>query len=498
MVPAEPVSWYFRPDAGQKVQERKGLQFNLGVNAMRQMLARVILLALGVFSASLAARAAGPILDAADEAFLRNQAQRMVASAAMAPGQCVSKLCNETSYAIHVPGGNMGYTAFWVRDSIMMLGGDLIPAAEVEGWIRLVCGILRGPEDWHARPGVVIPAYAVPDHINFDGQASFYPGNYKTGTDQGGDPFGKYPPLDDDFYFVTAVYDHWKMTQSTRLFNSLVKIPFAQMKLSEVAEKVYDVPLADPATGLVMAGDVKTENARDWGFCDGEFKSGKLLFPSVLKYIAARQLAELFSASGQAAKAERFRDDAARFKREIPRIFFHATANPGEGWLHSATEVGNQPDVWGSAFAIWSGAVDGPTAQRVGRALVRAYREKTAVKRGCVRQLLTTDTTNHGYWERAICGQGENQNGGYWGTPTGWYIAAIHKVDPKAAADMAKEYIQFLKGNMRPDGLAQALEWFSDNGKEANPLYVATVALPYLSLKVAGLLGYQVVAHAKN
>lgn len=430
-----------------------------------------------------------PLLQASDEAFLRDQAQRIVASARLAAGQSSGKWRNTTPYTIRVPGGNMGYTAFWVRDSVMMLGGDLVPAAEVEDWIRLICGILPGPKDWQVRPGVVIPAYAVPDHINFDGKASFYPGNYESGNKQGGYPFGKYPPLDDDFYFVTAVYQHWRMTKSTALFNSVMKTSFGAMKLSELSEKVYRVPPVDPATGLVVAGDVKTENAKDWGFCDGESKSGKLLFPSVLKFIAANQLAELFSASGQTAKARSYRKDAARIKRAIPPTFFHTSPNQGEGWLHSATEVGNQPDVWGSAFAIWSSAVDGPVAAKVGRALVRAFREKTAVREGFVRQILTTDPTNHGYWQGAIPKQGGYQNGGYWGTPTGWYLAAIYKVDRKAAADMARDYIEFLKSHMRPDGMTEAWEWFGpDTGRHNNPLYVATVALPYLSMKQAGLL----------
>ncbi len=410
---------------------------------MIKLLSKAILLVLGIYFPVCGANAGPPVMEPSDEAFLRDQAQRIVASAGMRPGQCVGKWCNTTHYFIRVPGGNMGYTAFWVRDSVMMLGADLIPAAEVEDWIHLMCSALRGPNNWVVHPGAVVPAFAVPDHINFDGQASFYPGNYETGEKMGGYPFGKYPPLDDDFYFITAIYQHWKMTRNLSLFKSMVKTSFAEMPLSDVAERVYRRSPVDPSTGLLVAGDVKAENAKDWGFCDGEFKSGKLLFPSVLKFIAATQLADLFRASGQGAKAEGYKKDAAQIKRAIPQVLFHPSANPGEGWLHSATEVGNQPDVWGSALAIWSGAVDGPTAEKVGRALVRAFRDKTAVNQGCVRQILTTDRTNHGHWQSALPQHGGYQDGGYWGTPTGWYIAAIHTVDPKAATEMARDYIQF-------------------------------------------------------
>ncbi len=44
------------------------------------------------------------------------------------------------------------------------------------------------------------------------------------------------------------------------------------------------------------------------------------------------------------------------------------------------------------------------------------------------------------------------------------------------------------KGRQCPDGMAQAREWLSLDGENANPLYVATVALPYLALKQIGLV----------
>jgi hypothetical protein len=65
----------------------------------------------------------------------------------------------------------------------------------------------------------------------------------------------------------------------------------------------------------------------------------------------------------------------------------------------------------------------------------------------------------------------------------------VHTADPTAAANLAKEYILFLREHQRADGTAEAWEWFNpDTGGKSNPLYVATVALPYLSLKQAGLL----------
>jgi hypothetical protein len=450
---------------------------------------RVAIAILFAASSMLAAQGAEPVLGPADSAFLHEQARRIVASARLAPGQASGQWRNVTPYTLHVPGGNMGYPAFWVRDAVMMLGGDFISAEELEGWIRLICNTLQTRENLHVRPGVVVPVYTVPDHIEFNGQATFYPGNYETGSKQGGYPFGKYPPLDDNYYFLRVVYEYWRMTHNLRFFHSAVKTSFGKMELADLCEKVYKASPTDPRTGLVVAGDVKTENAKDWGFCDGELKSGELLFPSILRYIAAGELAELFRASGQHEKATEYQRDAAQLKSSIPKVFFHLTRNADEGWLYSATEVGNQPDVWGSAFAVWGGVVEGQVAQKVSRALVRAFQEKTAVREGCVRQILTTDPTNHGGWQGSISKLGTYQNGGYWGTPTGWYIAAMDRVDHRAAVRMANAYVRFLRDNLRSDGMAEAWEWFNpDTGRHNNPLYVATVALPYLSLKEAGLV----------
>jgi hypothetical protein len=132
-------------------------------------------------------RADEPLLQPADERFLKEQAARIVESARLAPGQVSGKWRNTTPYTIHIPGGNMGYPAYWVRDSVMMLGGSFVKASEIEEWVRLICKTLPD-RDWNVRPGVVVPAFAVPDHINFDGKPTFYPGNYETGTRQGGPP----------------------------------------------------------------------------------------------------------------------------------------------------------------------------------------------------------------------------------------------------------------------------------------------------------------------
>lgn len=443
---------------------------------------------LGFGYAYAAANKTSPILSDDDEVFLADQARRICDSAKLSPGQASGEWRNTTPYTLHVPGGNMGYHAYWIRDSVMMLESGIISAAELEGWIRFNSSTLRD-HDWNVRPGVVVPAFSVPDHINFDGKPTYYPGNYETGDKQGGNPWGKYPPLDDQFYFIAAVYFHWKQTGSTALFRSRIKTAAGSMKLSDICEHVYRRVPSDQGTGLCIAGNVNTENAKDFGFCDSISKSGKLLFTSVLKFVAARQLAELHGATGSSLKAAAFRSAAKRIKAAIPQTFLHPGSVQGEAWLDSATEVGRQPDVWGSAYAVYTDAVNEVTAGRISRALVRAYREKSAVREGCVRSLLSNDPNHFNGWQKTVSGLGEYQNGGYWGTPVGWYLVAMYKTDPRAAADMARDYIGLLRKNRNADGTSKAWEWFNpDTGKTSNPLYVATVALPYGCLRATGLL----------
>ncbi|MBK7406299.1 MAG: hypothetical protein IPJ41_17250 [Phycisphaerales bacterium] len=420
------------------------------------------------------------------EVFLRDQARRVIESARLsadAPN-------NRTGHDLHVPGGNMGYPAFWIRDAAMMLGADFIGAAELSGWIRLICSTIPEPVDYNVREGVVVPAWSVPDHITFEGKACFYPGSYETGDRQGGAPWGKYPPLDDAFYFLQMIVRHWRLTGSTTPAGPTLTTSARERPLAEICDHVYDAVPCDAETKLVVAGDVDTENAKDWGFCDSILKSGKLLFPSLLKLDAARGLSELFGAAGDPDRAARYRQDAETLAAAIKPAFLTSAAEADEGWLHSATGVGNQPDVWGSAFAVHSGAISGDDAARISHALGRAYRERTAVRGGFVRHLLTTDPTNAGGWERSVSPLGEYQNGGYWGTPVGWYISALHKTDEDLARALARDYLTTLRGHLRPDGTAEAWEWVNEErARTANSLYVATVALPYLALQDAGLLG---------
>jgi hypothetical protein len=422
-----------------------------------------------------------PILSPEDAAFLHDQAKQIVHKARVAPGEKSGGKTNTTTTVMLMPDSQLAYTAHWIRDSNMDLGADFVSADDVLGWIKLIAATVP-PETGN---GVNVPAWCVPDHINLDGTVSFFPGWYSDGTAHQG-----IPPLDDPLFFIFDCDEYAKMVGSNEFLRQEVPIGKGKFKIGDLCFKVLEQVPNDPVTGLVVIQDVDKHQAHDFGFCDAEWKSGKVLFPSLLRYDAACRLDRRLRTVDDVGGADWQHREAEKIKANIVSTFYHdSPQHPGEGWLHSATEVGNQPDVWGSAYAIALDILDPETKRKVGASLVRSFREHTEVNGGCVSEVLEHDPANSNGWQISGTKFGEYQNGAYWGTGTGYYLVALSKVDPAAAKAMAAEYVAFLRANMRPDGMTQAWEWFNPATKQyVHPLYCATVALPYCQLKEAGLL----------
>jgi len=432
--------------------------------------------------------AADPVLSSSDQAFLHDQAQRVVNLARVAPGHQSGGRTNTTPYSMLLPDSQQTYTAHWLRDSNMATGADFVSATEVGDWIKLTAATIR-TQNWHVRDGVDVPAFWVPDHINFDGKATYFAGNYEEGDKQGGALFGALPPMDDTFYFLFDVSEYWRLSGKVDFLAEPVALQDgSSMKLSDLCRKVFDAIPVD-ANGIPDAGTGPQVNVRDFGFCDAEQKTGKFMFTAVLRYDAAVRLEKLERAAGDGANADYYRDAAALIKKNLAPTFYHDDDHLGEGWLWSATGDCNQPDIWGTAYGVSVGAVDGATAGKVEKALLRSYREHTEVLGGCVSEVLQHDPKNPNGWQHSATPFGVYQNGGFWGTGTGWYVAALEKIDPAAARAMAAEYVNFLRSNMRSDGTTTAWEWFNPNTNTyTHQSYVATVALPYGTWSRAGLL----------
>ena len=87
-------------------------------------------------------------------AALRALAQATLATAGLPPGARLAAGVNTTGHALHLPGGNEAYPAFWIRDAAMMLGGGLISTDELAGWIRCIAAVQPGPDGISLRHGL--------------------------------------------------------------------------------------------------------------------------------------------------------------------------------------------------------------------------------------------------------------------------------------------------------------------------------------------------------
>lgn len=421
---------------------------------------------------------------ATDLDFLREIAGKVLASASLPPGgQIPGGAKNTTGHKLRVPGGTLTYyPAFWIRDAAMMLGGDFIPAEEIEGWVRVTAATQPGAEG--LRFGRLrIPPYSIPDHITLGGEACWFPGAY---VEQGNGTYGFLPPADDAFFFLQMIHEQWRLSRKLTFFQSMVKTGWGEQPLADVCVSAFDSVAVEAATGLVVCEAADGQTRVDWGFCDAIRKTGRCLMPSLLRWRAALELTALMKAAGKPTEAKRLRAEARKIQSAIVPTFFHELPRAGRdksGCLLSATELGRKDDVWASAFAVWLGLLPRTVELCVARHLLALYEAGGTVVEGQVRHLPPSGELG-GHWETALCAADQYQNGGYWATPTGWLATALRHVKPSAGDRLVSEYVAHLRAN-RDQGAPW--EWINPTLKvRANPLYGSSAGLVYVALTTDG------------
>ncbi|MGB2958767.1 MAG: hypothetical protein WBG01_18145 [Bacteroidota bacterium] len=377
---------------------------------------------------------------------------------------------NSTGGTLIRPGGRDAYAAFWIRDFAISLESGVIALEELEHALRLTAR-LQASNHWETPTGSIIPRGSIADHITLDGTPVFFPGTNSLETQ--GQPWGYYPSLDDNFYFVEMAWQ-------------LVRIPGRSEMLDEKIDGVSLLERLDLAfhatptredSGLVWCDEEK--RGVSFGFTDVVVQTGDLLFCSILRYRAASQLADLQEMVGNTEIANRYRSIAKRISRNVPRVFAHES-----GLLRAATGKSGQPDVWGSAFAVYSGLLGKQKSAEVSSALHKALAAGTISWRGNIRHLPTNlDFNEHTAWEKTVNDYPKNryQNGAYWSTPTGWVCFAVAQVDESAARHLAMEYLQDLRnGDFRQGNrFGSPYECIHPDGDyRNNPVYMTSVTCP--------------------
>ena len=382
----------------------------------------------------------GEGLPEGDLAFLRDMTRDVVEASRVKPssnGGGHWPLTNSCGFTLITPGKDT-YTAFWVRDFSMSVDSGFITSEKLRNHLLLICQAQNGPSDLRLANGLHVPPWAIPDHINYDGRPSNYPGSYSSGQNQGNGACGRVPPIDDHYEFVHIAYTCWKATRDATLFRIQVKGATVFDRL----EKAFASPTTDPETGL--AETTEADRAVGFGFCDGETHTGKLLFASLLRYRAAGELAELASALGHRERVAGYRQIQKTIRVNLARTF--SDPDHRDGWLRASTGLSCQPDVWGTLFALHLRVLDRPHADAARKTVTDAVRRGTITLEGGVRQVPTDrDFSQTTAWERSMCAINTYQNGGYWHTASGWLIEALWKQDRPLALQVFAEMLAHLR-----------------------------------------------------
>jgi len=373
--------------------------------------------------------------------------------------------------------GKDTYRAFWIRDFSMAAGSGFVSDDELLYHLELVSKCQVGPVPRLLKNGLKLPTWSIPDHINYDLTPVFYPGTYASGDDQGSGAFGHLPPIDDHFEFVHMAYSLYKSSKSAAFLNQEVE----DIKLIDRLCYAFESPSFDPTTELAETSE--KDRAVGFGFCDAEVHTGKLLFASLLRYRATNELAEMILALNKTARSEGYKQIAANIQDSLASVF--ASDPKLKGWLKASTGISGQADVWGTVYALYLGVLHGEARKAAEEAVLRGIKEGTIVYEGAVRHVPTDmDFNATTAWERSYAGLGTYQNGAYWHTPTGWLIKVLERIDKAKAREVFNEYIKHLREQDFRKGGGAPWECFGKDGKaRQNPVYMASVALPYSVLK---------------
>ena len=397
------------------------------------------------------------------------------------PGQSVAGYGpNATGGTLIRPGGRDCYPSYWIRDFAMSLECGLVSPAEMEHALRLTASRQQS-SDWHTPSGSRVPRGAIADHITFDGKPIFFPGSMD--YDKQGQPWGYYPSLDDHFFFVDIA---WQLiSQGNRL--DILDAVIEGMSLLDRLDLAFAVPSVDADTQLVCCDEEK--RGVSFGFTDIVVHTGYLLFCSLLRFRAAKQLAQMHQLRGAQQRAQAYEAIAQTAATSIRSTF--ALEN---GLLKASTGKSAQVDVWGSAFAVYCGLWDGEDGQRACRALAHALSQGTIAWRGNIRHVPTDgDHSAESAWEQVVGQWPKNhyQNGAYWNTPTGWVCYAVAQVDGRAARQLATEYVD----QLREDDFRQGPEFGApyecihpQGDHRQNPVYLTSMTCPLAAFKRLGWL----------
>lgn len=418
----------------------------------------------------------GGIISAKDLSFLEGMTKDVMEASRIRPKQIVSREHggNNTGETLIRPGGRDAYPSFWIRDYAMSLESGFVSQREQKHMLLLTAAT-QCDQARITKGGSMIPFGTVADHIRIDDSKPIYfPGTYSY-EDQGTPKWGTLPPYGDQFYFVHMAHYYVKQTGDHQILTQEVN----GSKLITRLKTAFHVPPSNESNGIVQATD--DFRGVDFGFRDAQVITGDLCFPSILKYRAAKQLAELLQLIKN-DDASKYLEIASNIKKSLPGVFMDE-----RGMLRASTGKSQQGDVWSTALAVYFKVLEGDNQSKACKVLADAYKAGTLSYKGNIRHILTTDDFNENTaWEISLAAKNTYQNGAYWGTPTGWVCYAINQIDPKSASALANEFVADLRENdfRKGDSFGAPYECFNKDTYKQNPIYLTTVACPLVVFRM--------------
>jgi len=365
----------------------------------------------------------------------------------------------------------------------MSLACGLVSLDEIEHALLLTARCQMA-SDWETPTGSLVPRGAIADHITFDAEPIYFPGT--NNFEKQGQPWGYLPSLDDHFFFIEMA---WQLAVVGGR-EAILERKIDGQRLIDRLDLAFFVPDVEKDGRELVWCDARRRGV-SFGFTDVIVHSGCLLFCSILRYRAAKQLARMHEICGENQAADRYRSLATTISRHIDTTFAHDC-----GLLRASTGKSAQPDVWGSAFAVYSDILPELEAENVCQALLRCLREGTIAWRGNIRHVPTDcDFSSASAWEqtvRANFRKNRYQNGAYWNTPTGWVCYAVAQIDPDAARELALAYVSELREGdfRRGEAYGSPYECMHPDGNYTqNAVYLTSVTCPLAAFRLLdGLL----------
>lgn len=334
-------------------------------------------------------------------------------------------------YALLRPCSSKWYNGLWHDDFTWPMIG--CPELQKE---RQLCETV----EWITQASLDLPV--VPDRIEYDGTPIMSPGRGDTA------PMSEEMPL---------------------------HLPSAWVRLLSYAEKAgCTIPKKEGWAQLIkrsyehvpFAFDLVYSNPQrtivGFGFMDSIRLTGLDLMTSLVTIRGLERSAELFKGSIDDATTAQWASRAGRMRKAVSRLFSEEI-----GGFMGATRRGKAFSVWGNGLG-WSLATD-----KQKEVIAKTFTEQGAsiFLMGCTRQVPGPEG-----WpgtERAV----GYQNGGYWGTGTGFVLPAIAEFDRPKAIALAKELLANLEK-------IKYHEYVRQDGSLGGPAeFLGTTSMPMVGLR---------------